>query len=363
MKHWRNPDLLVPDEVRTRLEAEFPGMLGPFDWPELRKLFEGFDVSANAARQRRRRVVLLAVSAAGTGALLAAVLPLIELAGTAVARWTFAVAALLSLVGLAWAIGLQLVDRRKAEWLEHRLRTERTRQFYFQFMLSNPDLAAAAFHDGKALEEWKAHRRTAFTALEAWLKLPMEAELRRVIADVNLTGVWQMSSWATRPRINLRAAQLESYFRILKRQRIDIQLDYIREKFGGGLRSPEKQLQAIGIASWILTILAVLFGVAGAATLFFGGSIESASFRGFVSATATVGVLSIFLRVLSEGLQLREDVDRYRWYRKAIEAVDASYNDPAPAARLRALRELERITYREMREFLLAQQESKFTFS
>lgn len=363
MRDWRNPDLLVPPERRQRLEAETPGTLAVFDWPELRALFEQYDALANFDRARRRRRGAIAISVAAGGGVLAALLSFIEPWGTTILRVAAAFSAGLSAVGLAWAIGLKVTDSHKARWLEHRLRTERIRQFYFQTMLSDPALAVRRLTDETAEAAWRAHRTRALAVLDAWLQAPVAPEFRAVIDDVNQDLLWQCAAWRRSPPPPPEGPAAEAYFEVLRQQRIEVQLRYVSDKLAPGLGSPETQLQIVTIGSWLLTVAAVLVSIGSAAVLFDCPSTNSRPFRVLSCVIALIGIASIYLRVLAEGLGLRSDVERYGWYRRAVEKVAADFNHPAPEERLRALRNLEAASYREMQEFLLVHDRSSFIFS
>ena len=57
-------------------------------------------------------------------------------------------------------------------------------------------------------------------------------------------------------------------------------------------------------------------------------------------------------RVSKEGLLLRTEAERRRWYRR--------FEKAATVDRIRLLRELERLAYQEMRRFLITFKEARF---
>ena len=362
MIDWRNDDLLFTQEQRDLIEAEFPGAVEVFDFPELRAHFGQFDAEANLSRRRRQRRGLTVILIAGLGATLSALLPLFELLGADISRWFLFASAIVSAVGLAWGATLILSDPSKERWLEYRLRTERLRQFHFQLLLSDPDLAARAMRDHDARREWKAHRRAALKHFEAWLAKPASGEVAAVVDDVNHRRTWFTEAWSHFPQVSGKI-DLSDYLTVMRRQRIEVQLAYVRDKLAPGIGSPETRLKLAGMLSWGLTIstvaLTCLFAI-----LVFEGVGENLFFHaGLPSLIALVGVFSIIVRVISEGYHLRGDRDRYSWYRDALEEVDAQLRDPNPLVRIDSLREVEEISYREMREFLKAHDEARFNFA
>ena len=363
MELWCNDDLLLTMQARSSLELDYPGATRVFDWEALRLLFNSFDARANKSWKRRQAFAIIAVSVAGVGAILSATLPVIELLGADIMRWWFGLSALFSAVGLLWTAILMLMPGSKQQWLEHRLRTERLRQFYFQFMISDPSLAALARSDEAALKSWTAARGQALRAFEAWLQRPMQAELAAVVQDVNHKLVWQRARWRSSPAALSTGVGLAEYFDILRRQRLGIQLNYVCEKLEPGFGSPETRLTVLRTAARIGAAGAVLAALAAAAVLFAEQPAEAFPFRLLTSLTALFGVITIFVKVLEEGLGLRSDIERYRWYRDAVADLEGRFNDPGPGSRIAVLRELELISYREMREFLRSHYNARFSLA
>jgi hypothetical protein len=240
--------------------------------------------------------------------------------------------------------------------------TERLRQFYFQQLLSDPALATRARTDPDALLQWQGKRAQAFRMFEAWLDRPVHSELLMVIDDVNLRLTWFDDAWTSYPSLQ-PSVELEDYFAILRRQRLGVQSNYVREKLAAGVSSPETRLKIAQTASWILTFATVVVTAGTAILLFNGVNTDSNHFAMLASLIGLVGVVSTVIRVVSEGLQLRTDRDRYHWYRDAIREIDARLNNTDPAVRMAALQDFERSSYREMRDFLKSHDEARFNFA
>jgi hypothetical protein len=362
MTDWRNDDLLFTQPQRDLIDAEFPGAVAVFDFPELRAHFGGFDAEANLSRRRRQRRGLTVILMAGLGATLSALMPLVDLFGLGISRWVLLVSAIVSAIGLVWGALLILSDPSKERWLDYRLRTERLRQFHFQLLLSAPDLAARAMRDPAALVDWQAHRRAALRHFEAWLAKPPRAEVAAVMEDVNHRRAWFADAWSRFPTLD-GTVDLTDYLAIMRRQRIEVQLAYVHDKLAPGIGSPETRLRLTQWLSWCMTIGTVVLSCLFALLIFRGLPDHTFVHAGLVSLIALVGVFSIIVRVVAEGYHLRGDRDRYTWYRDAIEEVDAQFRDPNPLVRIATLREMEEISYREMREFLKAHDEARFNFA
>jgi hypothetical protein len=68
----------------------------------------------------------------------------------------------------------------------------------------------------------------------------------------------------------------------------------------------------------------------------------------------------VALRVLKEGLLLRTEAERRRWYLASLRSIARRFEKAATADRIRLLRELERLAYQEMRRFLITFKEARF---
>ena len=101
------------------------------------------------------------VSCAAAGLILAGFAPLADVA----TPYLGAAAALLCLAGAIFG-GVHWLDRpAKARWLGNRFWTERMRALYFQTIINNLGLVAAAMRSDASLGEWKAARARALAAL------------------------------------------------------------------------------------------------------------------------------------------------------------------------------------------------------
>lgn len=362
MAGWPNDDLLLDGAARVRVEAEWTGARRVFYWEALCEAFKKYDEEAGVNRKSRQRAGFLAVLVGGIGAALAAVLPVVEALDPAVSRALFVIAAGLSAIGLVWCLVLAVFDPAKDAWLQHRLRTERLRQFYFQFMGSDPALASAAFADDAAYEKWEAKRAAAHTILQTWLARDMGDELTNVLEDVNHRRVWQAAAWETPPPAPPQSPELNAYFQIMRKQRMGIQDRYVTRKLKHGWGSPRTRHNINQFMSYALAILAMSLSLVGASMVLGGLATDSNELRVMVSLIALVGVLSISLKVMAEGQQLKAEVERFQWYQQAIQDLDAEFNNPDPAARIQALRDMEYVAYREMRDFLTVHESARFSF-
>ncbi len=362
MAEWSNDDLLLTERARALLDAQFPGALRVFDWPELRARFETIDQRAGEGRARRRRNGVIAASVTSFGAALSALLPVAQPLGWEVERGVYAFAAAISLLGFLATIWLMHGDRAIAQWLEQRLQTERLRQLYFQSLIADPALAAQAFSDDAALAELTRRRNVALDAVAPALMQDARALLTATIEDVNQRRVWLLEAFKREPGPLAPSPELDKLFSIMRRQRIGVQGDYVREKLAAGVGSPRSWHVFSRGAAYVTALAALIASILIALLLYDGATFDSLSVRVLVSLVAVIGVFAMFLRLLAEGLQVRADAERYAWYRDAVSDLDARFNNPDPNVRAELLREMERASYREMREFLKTHMQARFSF-
>ncbi|HVZ99893.1 MAG TPA: hypothetical protein VG841_06220 [Caulobacterales bacterium] len=360
---WTNDDLLLTQAARNQLEAQYKGSLLVFDWPDLRNAFLAIDNRATQSRKRRQRNGIIAVSIASLGAATGAWLPLVEVLGFSVERWWFALAVLFSLIGFVATLWITLVDRHRSEWLHNRLRTERFRQLYFQFMAHDPALGALALKgDPKALAEWSARRDNAFALVAPSLLGPVRKSLTALIDDVNHRHVWLYPPANRVAAAPVRTGEVDEFFEILHRQRIDVQNDYIREKLADGVSSPRTWHTFVQTTSYVMALAALGLSLLASYLLFSSDTFQSVHIRVLTSLIAIVGVVAIYIKLIGDGLQVRADMARYLWYRDALTEIERQFADPDPGSRVRVLRDMEHISYRELREFLKTHYEARFSF-
>jgi hypothetical protein len=237
------------------------------------------------------------------------------------------------------------------------------RQLYFQFMSHDPGLAARALaQEANALAEWRVRRDSAFKLVPTELEGPARTPTVMLMEDVNHRHVWITPRAQMAQTAPARGRHVDDCFEILRRQRIHVQLFYVRRKLQPGLASPETAYAIIQSSSYMTAIAALALSLIAAVLLFKGASLEDASIAILTSLMALVCVVSIYLKLLGDGLQVRADLERYRWYRDALAEFEARYHDPDPATRLQVLRDMEQASYRELREFFKTHHDARFSF-
>jgi Domain of unknown function (DUF4365) len=70
---------------------------------------------------------------------------------------------------------------------------------------------------------------------------------------------------------------------------------------------------------------------------------------------------SVKWRAIEQGLQPEREIERYQQYRSAVRAILERYDEaPSQAAKIEIMREMERLSFDEMRNFLITNERSRF---
>ena len=125
---------------------------------------------------------------------------------------------------------------------------------------------------------------------------------------------------------------------------------------------PRRQLIILSQAvfAWIILLLLMHVGVLAGALL------PSTIFTVFYSSNAIVLIIWLALaalatRAIEQGLQREREIERYQQYRSAVRAILERYDEaPTQRSKLAIMRELERLAFDEMRNFLITNERSSF---
>lgn len=358
---WANDDLLFADKTRQHFAAVAPAALPVFDWPELRAVFARHDKVANAARRASRTGGTRAAMLGFAGLILAALTPLLIGGGdTWLSRALGVAVAGLATIAALWGWAQLLTGRRKREWLSGRFLTERLRQMQFQFVLANFDLAVAVMQDAARLPEWQARRATALAAFELNIASPLTASYAAMLDDIAEEAFWIDPAWRTRAAMPVPSPECEILFAMLANQRFEIQRQFSSLKRLPGLHSVASRARLVRQVSDVLTVVVLVATAAGGVLLAMGEPLDGVPIRAMTAILALSTATIAGMRVFNEGLQLASEAERYRWYHAAVTALARRFGDAEAAGRIELLRDMERLSYQEMRWFLGAFEEARF---
>lgn len=345
---WTNDDVLQTREARAALRATHPAALRVLDWPELRAQFAKYDPPATRHGRRDRDIGLLSVGLAALGLVLAVASPLV-IGGEQVVE---VMAAALVVAGLAIMGFHRFGTRSKAAALGQRFGAERVRALYFQAVVNNLDLAARAMSDDAALGEWKAARARTLSFLPRPEDLPGQVPKLADPVDDDAEA-WIAPEWSSPPIPPAPSADLDLLLSLLRGQRLDGQIDYVERKLSASLGAPAQRAATVRALSLMLLAAAVVSGVmAGVLIAVVGRTLASPDVRLALEVAVGAVVAALALGVVNDGRLLAGDARRYAAYFAALTKARARFDTGDVAEKLAALRDVETVCYRDLRQFV-----------
>jgi len=370
LEGWTNDDLLLDDKEREYFCDRHPRLAPVFDWREMREAFALHEQPARQARKRSRLFGKIAIGLGFLGLALTALTPflarLLSLSRPflndpdSADRWVGGLAAVLIAAGTLLGFHQALVGQAKRQWLISRFWTERIRQLHFQLILNNLAKAAAALDPGRAQEAWRTLRNRALDDFVHDAEKTLAKALAELEDDHAEEDVWVDRAWSDAPPPPPETPELAELLQGLRQQRIGVQERYTALKLTPGLHSPQTRAQWLhGVLDAFIAMILLITVAIG--VLYAHGSEEPHLWLlGLLGAAGALTAAVVALRVLDEGLQLRTEAERYRWYLASVRSIRDRFEKADAADRIRLLRELERLAYQEMRRFLIAFKEARF---
>ncbi len=368
-----NDDLLANSGDLKRAGETYTTILHVLNHPELREYFTKYDDPANSAKRRSMVLGIVAI-VLGVLAILSVSVEMIPVShGSDVGEqsWHFAVALVASVLGIAsvlfGAIGI-LSGRTKEKWLHRRLMTERLRQFHFQtFIFRLPEIAAS-LQSEKAKAVYETTRQKWFDAFRK------DFEGRLAAAFTNMIENEQPEIWlhapSKVPAVGGDRAELVPLFNAYRELRIRHQISYANYKlrddhkiFSNAARKQAAVLETAGLVCIALLLfihIAIAIGIMGMLQGLVPASITKLlPFLDIMIISIAVGALAG--RALEQGLQPEREIERYQQYRSACNAVLERFDSAlAQSEKLKIMMEMERLSFDEMRNFMLTNKRSKF---
>jgi hypothetical protein len=351
---WTNDGVLHTKTARAALGTRHPAALRVLDWPELRALFAKYDPPATRHGQRDRRFGLWSVGLAALGMLLVILSPL----AVGAERVIEVVAAVLVVAGVAMMAVHKFGAKAKARSLAHRFGAERVRALYFQAVINTPDLAARAMADDAALGEWKVARGRMLSCLPRPEDLPGQVPTLAGPVDDD-AETWVAPEWAQPPQPPEPSAELDLLLSLLRGQRLDGQIDYVERKLSASLGAPGQRAAVARTLSRLLLAVAAATGVMAGVLIAMGRAPGSTDVKLALEVTVGAIVAVMALGVINDDRLLGGDAKRYAAYLAALTKARARFDKGAAPEKLAALREVEVVCYRDLREFVGAHWRSR----
>ncbi len=143
-------------------------------------------------------------------------------------------------------------------------------------------------------------------------------------------------------------------------QRFEIQHRFADQKTIPSLYSCTRNAWMVRTGSDALTALALITTLVSAVLLLAGWPLTDTPVVACAALVAACSATVVLLRVLNEGLQLSSESERYIWYKAAVAALARRYSGAKIRERVEILRDMERLSYQEMRWFLTSFKSARF---
>ena len=369
-----NDDILSAAEDRELAARKYPTILHVLDHPELRELFDRYDEPAKRAKRNGLTFGLLAIGLAFTALVIAAFEHLFNRSEAPAAlfldrlrEWPTILALVAAVCGVAGiligGIGV-LYAERKRRWLHQRLMTERLRQFHFQTFVCRVPEILKSLKNEQAQRAYLQSRSLWLDEVTAKFSGKLDAKFATMLDEQGEADFW-LHDAKHEPAGVHDNKELDPLFAAYRELRIARQIGYAnyRLKNDNKIFSADPRGQAAAL--WNIGFISILALAAIHMIVLSVVLIAPLEWSNFSSATSTAAILialiALAARAIEQGLHPEREVERYQQYRAALRAVQERFDAaPSQAEKLAVMREMERISFDEMRNFLITNDRSRF---
>jgi hypothetical protein len=383
-EHIFNDDLLTNADDHKAARELYPTIEHVLYHKELIDYFQKYNDRADIAKKTSRTWGKWAIALGAAAIALAAIEIIVEIA--AASPWPLLVGAVAATCGvLSVAIGAfgVLFGSRKREWLHNRFMGERVRQFHFQsFVALLPEIVASLDRHGEkaatAKTEFESGRRILFLQFKNEFERHLDGQFASVIGPYGEAEWWLHKSERTFASANYQQ-ELEPLFTAYRDLRIKHQLGYANFKLQSDHKifsaMPVRQAEVLeniskaGIA-WLLlihvSVLAIVLStfavlVLGMPLVSAIGDAASLISIVFSVAIIVIAVVALSARAFQQGLQPEREIERYQQYRSAVQSILEQFDEAdTPNQKVRVMRQMERVAFDEMRNFVRTHDRSSF---
>jgi len=260
-------------------------------------------------------------------------------------------AAALVVAGLAIMGFHKFGTTSKARSLGQRFGAERVRALYFQAVVNNLDLVSRAMANDAALGEWKRARSQMLSCLPEPEDLP--GQIPRLAGAVDDDAeTWVAPEWRTPPAAPEPSAELDLLLSLLRGQRLDGQIDYVDRKLSASLGAPGQRAAVVRWLSRMLLAAAVMTGAIAGVLIAMGRAPGDTDVKLALEVTVGAIVAVMALGAINDNRLLAGDAKRYAAYLEALSEARVRFDRGGAPEKLAALREVEIVCYRDLREFV-----------
>jgi hypothetical protein len=383
--HIVNDDLFVNPSDYADAKRQFPTIIHVLDHPELRECFEHFNDLANSAKAKSRKWGAIAIAMGALAIAFSAIEIIVhsyhkELGAgdwLNVSLWVIAVAAALSGIGgvLIGKIGV-LYGARKRDWLHNRFMSERIRQFHFQtFVARIPEILASLQSNNEAtgaVKVYETRRAEWFAAFQRELTGKVGAVLGQTI-EARAHHAWQHPE--SRLGDMAYPEALNPLFDAYRKYRIKQQLDYAASQLETAghyfaVDKPRDQAAMIsGVSSWGIGVLFFVHIFVLGSVIFYALVSNTSNFSSAFSPVSgpfnaiiiLIAILALVARAFQQGLQPEREIERYQKYKSNVASILERFDAATTQGqRIEVMKEMERLSFYEMVDFIITNDDAMF---
>jgi hypothetical protein len=361
-----NDDLLVSEEDRKLAAEKYSSVYHVLDDAELRHAFHIHDMKANRAKRSGRIAGGAAIVLGALALAASATEPLVQPIHLDVV--TASIGAILGIISVLLGASATLTGKRKRYWLLHRFATERLRQFHFQaFVYCLPEIVNS-IQGTISVDQFKAYRDLQLRTFRSQVLAKLESQFTSTLSEHGAEYIaLHIAAPGLPPTDNAAFSSLAAAYRELRLQH---QVDYASYKLSES-HSAKSSLpmrharffELIGIISIALLFLVHFSAISGVAV----GYLRGVSYSELTIATLLpvlamwIAIIALAANAFERGLQPEREIERYRAYLHGIQAILHRFDGAQSTLdRWRAMEDMERLSYTEMRDFLTTFTRAKF---
>ncbi|MEO1660594.1 MAG: hypothetical protein AAFR51_06370 [Pseudomonadota bacterium] len=379
-----NDELLLQAADRELAQQQFPSVFFALDHPSLRADFKRIDAGANRAKSKSRMIGVLTLIFAVVSLLAFPLEPLIisTNADTEISRNLFRLIAIIGaicgvLAVLFGNLGLWF-GKLKRNWLQHRLMTERLRQWHAQYLIAHAldisaavtsDTAREAFLDARTVSYNRFKRSVLEQVSSEYTKFTVSGAAAYSGLSVSEEGpgssFWIEPGWADLAGRDLSEADhsaLDALLSAYDGTRFIGQVqytNYILSSEGKFWSLPAKQASVLRSTAFGLVIFAFVANFIALLSAIWPSFPISQSILG--SVAISFAILAVGVRAFQEGLRPERELRRMQFYASAVSAARNNFLEAKSAQeKIIAMSILERASFEEMVEFLSTNERARF---
>jgi hypothetical protein len=243
--------------------------------------------------------------------------------------------------------------------------TERIRQFHFQTFVRRLPEIRASLKDGRTQEAFMLERERWLEGFKAMFEGRVASEFARTVSEEASTDFW-LYDGPKEPGEVGDSADLDPLFCAYRELRIRHQIGYASYKLSDDYKilssAPRRQATVLSTIAFICIVLICALHVVVLFTALVKEWVSTDLGWSIIGvAIIWIAIVALGVRAIEQGLQPEREIERYQQYSSAVKAVLERFDDArSQAEKVRIMEEMERLSFDEMRNFLLTNNRSQF---